>query len=172
MAEPAVVLFRLGHRTGSDLASGASAMVGRLVCQDLLTTAPVGNGPGADGGGIVWLTECGLLPRPHVAGLIARGRDTGLAVLAATTSPEVAADLADLVNVVVAHPMDDQELAGKLAEITAGASGLLALRDREFLLAVRHPRRLVPRGRPVPPRIPRHPRQIGHAPPPRAWETA
>jgi hypothetical protein len=172
VAEREVVLFRLEQRTGSERASGASAMLGRLVCQDLLTTALNGNGPRADDGGIVWLTECGLLPRPRVADMIARGRDAGLAVLAGTTSPQVAADLTDLVNAVVAHRMDDQELAGRLAEITAGAGGLPALRDREFLLAVRHPRRLVPRGRPVPARIPQHPRQVRAAAPRQAWETA
>jgi hypothetical protein len=168
VAEREVVLFRLDQRTGPERASGASAMLGRLVCQDLLTTAPDGTGPG---GGIAWLTESGLLPRPYVADMIARGRETGLAVLAATTSPQVAADLADLVNAVVAHRMDDQELAGKVAEITAGAAGLPALRDREFLLSVRHPGRLVPRGRPVPARIPQHPRQLRPAAPRHAWET-
>jgi hypothetical protein len=170
VAEREVVLFRLGRRTGPEPASGASAMLGRLVCQDLLTAAPGGNGPGPDGGGLVWLTECGLLPRPQVADMIARGRDTGLAVLAATTSPQVATDLADLVNAVVAHRMDDKELAGKLAEITAGAGGLPALRGREFLLAVRNPPRLVPRGRPVPARIPQDPRQVRHGAPRQAWE--
>jgi len=76
-------------------------------------------------------------------------------VLAATTSAQVATDLADLVNVVVAHRMDDpaaarlSALAGDLAP--AGVSGL---REGEFLLAVKNPRRLVPRGLLVRTRVP------------------
>jgi hypothetical protein len=146
VTERAVVLFRLG---GSGQAAGASAMLGRLVCQDLLTQ---------DRAGIIWLTECGLLPRHYVADMIARGPDTGLPVLAGSTSPTVAADLADLVNVVVAHPTDDPELAGKLDEVTGEPGGPSALRDGEFLLAVRNPRWLVPRGRRVPARIPQQTR--------------
>jgi hypothetical protein len=110
MAEPAVVLFRLGDPVSAE-------MLGRLVCQDLLAAE-------GDGQGIVWLSECGLLPRHHVADLIARGRDAGPCVLAATTSPQVAADLADLVNAVVTHQADG-----------------------EFLLTVKHPRQPARRGR-------------------------
>jgi hypothetical protein len=153
-----VVLFRLG---GSDQAAGASAMLGRLICQDLLTAAA--DPRGKDATGIIWLTDCGLLPRHYVADMIARGQDTGLAVLACSTSPQVAADLADLVNAVVAHPADDPELVGKLDEVTGEPGALSALRDGEFLLAVQNPRWLVPRGRLVPARVPRYPRQTAGA---------
>src|SRR5207302_1052425 len=64
-------------------------------------------GMGVDGDGIIWLTECAALPRPPVTEMIARGRDTGLPVLAATASSQVAADLADLANVVVALPAQE-----------------------------------------------------------------
>jgi hypothetical protein len=127
VAERAVVLFRLGGPAGE---AGSSAMLGRLVCQDLLGITAALRSAGVDGDGIVWLSECGLLPRQHVAALITRGRATGLGVLAGTTSPQVAAGLAHLVN----------------AEV--------ALRDGEFLLAVKDPPRLVPRGRPVQARVP------------------
>jgi hypothetical protein len=130
-------------------------MLGRLVCQDLLAAR-------SEGGGLVWLTECGLLPRPDVAEMIARGAGTGLPVLAGTTSPQVAADLADLVNAVIAYPADDPGLAAKL---DADAGGLYPPRDGEFLLAVKEPRRVVPRGRPVPARVPQHPRDTQHAAP-------
>jgi hypothetical protein len=152
VAERAVVLFRLG---AAGHAAGPSAMLGRLVCQDLLAAR-------SEGGGLVWLTECGLLPRPDVAEMIARGAGTGLPVLAGTTSPQVAADLADLVNAVIAYPADDPGLAAKL---DADAGGLYPPRDGEFLLAVKEPRRVVPRGRPVPARVPQHPRDIQHAAP-------
>jgi hypothetical protein len=99
---------------------------------------------------IVWLSECGLLPRHHVADMILR--DGGPSVLAATTSPQVAADLADLVNAVVAHRMDGPGLPLDIA-----ADGVSALCDGEFLLAVKNPKRLVPRGRLVRARMPQRP---------------
>ena len=85
VAERAVVLFRLG---GPDPSSPAesSAMLTRLVCQDLLAAGAALNGIGVDGDGIVWLSECGSLPRHSVIDMIARGPGTGLPVLAATTS--------------------------------------------------------------------------------------
>ena len=100
VAERAVVLFRLGGPRPAE----SCAMLTRLVCQDLLAAGAALDGIGVGGDGIVWLAECAALPRPPVAELIARGRDTGLPVLAATTSAQVAADLADLTNVVVTLP--------------------------------------------------------------------
>ena len=113
VAERAVVLFRLG---GPDPSSPGecSAMLTRLVCQDLLAAGAALNRIGVDGDGIVWLSECGSLPRHSVTDMIARGPGTGLPVLAATTSPQVAADLADLVNVVVAFRMEDAAAARRL----------------------------------------------------------
>ena len=155
VAERAVVLFRLGGPRPAE----SCAMLTRLVCQDLLAVGTALNGIGVDGDGIVWLAECGALPRPPVSEMIARGRDTGLPVLAATTSAQVATDLADMVNVVVAHRTQDATMAARLASIApdpveerdpmAGALGPgspAALRDGEFLLAVKHPARIVPRG--------------------------
>jgi hypothetical protein len=156
VAERAVVLFRLGGPRPAE----SCAMLTRLVCQDLLAVGTALNGIGVDGDGIVWLAECAALPRPPVSELIARGRDTGLPVLAATTSAQVAADLADMVNVVVAHRTQDTTMAARLASIapdpaeekgpvmtgTLGPGSPAALRDGEFLLAVKHPPRIVPRG--------------------------
>jgi hypothetical protein len=181
VAERAVVLFRLGGPAPAD----SSAMLTRLVSQDLLAAGAALGGIGVDGDGIIWLTESGSLPRQSVTEMIARGRGTGLPVLAATTSAPVAAELADLVNVVVAHRMDDAAAASRLAAVSdlpgpsaaaagtdpgrppdpaavsdlpgpsaavsdlpgpSAAAGLSALRDGEFVLAVKNPRRLVPRG--------------------------
>ena len=196
VAERAVVLFRLG---GPDPSPGAesSAMLTRLVCQDLLAAGAALNGIGVDGDGLIWLAECGALPRQPVTELIARGRGTGLPVLAATTSAQVAADLADLVNVVVAHRMEDTAAARRLPRRggrgpagrghrrtwvpppeprprdRGGHRGLSALRDGEFLLAVKNPPRLVPRGLLVRARVPRVTRDGGPAAAPRrAWEGA
>jgi hypothetical protein len=175
VAERAVVLFRLGAPDPSSPAD-SSAMLTRLVCQDLLAAGAALNGIGVDGDGIIWLSECGSLPRHSVADMIARGSSTGLAVLAATTSAPVAADLADLVNVVVAYRMDDAAGARRLAEVTgtaADAAGLPALRKGEFLLVVKNPRRLVPRGLLVRARVPPIARGAGPATAQRhAWEGA
>jgi len=198
VAERAVVLFRLGRPDPSAPAE-SSAMLTRLICQDLLAAGAALSGIGVDGDGIVWLSECGALPRHAVTDLIARGPGTGLPVLAATTSAPVAADLADLVNVVVAYRMNDAAAARRLSEVT-GASALAgpgqpdvsaspgakaglgpvadavelpALRGGEFLLAVKNPQRLVPRGLLVRARVPQFARDAGPAAAPRqAWEGA
>jgi hypothetical protein len=205
VTERAVVLFRLGGapRTAS------SAMLTRLVCQDLLAAGAALSGIGVDGDGLVWLTECGPLPRQSVIDMIARGADSGLPVLAATTYPQAAAELAELTNVVVAHRMNDAAAARQLAMVagTAGAGlpaaggddredlaagptvpgpavsgpaaetgGPAALGEGEFLLSVKNPRRLIPRGRLVRARTPPVPRDSRPASAPRralkGWEGA
>jgi hypothetical protein len=143
VTERGVVLFRLGGAPQP----GTAAMLTRLVCQDLLTAGTALHGIGVEGDGIVWLTECGSMPRGSVTELIARGPRAGLPVLAATTSAPAAAELAELTNVVVAHRMDDEAMPRSL-------DGLSALRSGEFLLTVKNPRRLVPRAVFVPARIP------------------
>jgi hypothetical protein len=183
IARRAVVLFRLGGPPA------AGSMLGRLICQDLLSAGATPDGATPDGGtsgggtsggggdGLIWLAECAALPRQAVTSLIARGRAAGLPVLAATTSAPVAAELADLVNVVIAHRM----AAGAVApwvEDSAAASRLSAaadpatLRDGEFLLAVREPPRLVPSGLMVQARVPKVTRDERAAAPRRAWEGA
>jgi hypothetical protein len=142
VTERGVVLFRLGGPPPS----AASAMLTRLVCQDLLTAGAALRGIGVGGDGIVWLAECGSMPRGSVTELIARGPGAGLPVLAATSSAPAAAELAELTNVVVAHRMD--------AATPGSLDGLSALRPGEFLLTVKNPRRLVPRADFVRARIP------------------
>ena len=122
-------------------------MLTRLICQDLLAAGSALHGIGVDGDGIVWLAECGAMPRGSVTELIARGPGAGLPVLAATTSATAAAELAELTNVVVAHRMDD-------AAAPRGLDGLSALRAGEFQLMVKDPARLVPRAVFVRARIP------------------
>jgi hypothetical protein len=139
VAERGAVLFRLGG-----LAQPAcSAMLARLVCQDLLTASAALHRIGVDGDGIVWLTECGSMPRASVTDVIARGPGTGLPVLAATTSAPTAAELAELANVIVALRMADEAAP-------PGMDGLSALRSGEFQLTVKDPNRLVPRAVLVP----------------------
>jgi len=142
VTERGVVLFRLGGAP-----QAAAAMLTRLVCQDLLRAGAALHGIGVGGDGIVWLTECGSMPRSSVTELIARGPAAGLPVLAATTSAPAAAELAALANVVVAHRMDDEATP-------PGLDGLSALRPGEFLLTVKNPPRLVPRAVFVRARVP------------------
>ncbi|HET9972742.1 MAG TPA: hypothetical protein VFQ68_31215 [Streptosporangiaceae bacterium] len=194
LADRAVVLFRLGGPPAAE----SSAMLDRLICQDLLRAGATRDGTSegdADGDGLIWLSECAALPRQAVTSLIARGRPAGLPVLAATTSAPVAADLADLVNVVIAHRMADgaavpwatdgaaasREAGGVTASWAAGgaaASRLAAaadpatLRDGEFVMAVRDPPRLVPSGLLVPARVPKVSGDGRAAAPRRAWEGA
>jgi len=147
-----VALFRLGGPSPP----AVSAMLSRLVCQDLLTAGAALRGIGVGGDGIVWLAECGSMPRGSVTELIARGPGAGLPVLAATTSAPAAAELAELTNVVVAHRMEDQATPRSL-------DGLSALRAGEFLLMVKNPSRLVPRAAFVRARIPSPGREPGPA---------
>jgi hypothetical protein len=151
VAERAVVLFRLGGPRSAE----SCAMLTRLVGQDLLTAGAALDGIGVDGDGLIWLAECAALPRSPVAEMIARGRDTGLPVLAATTSAQVAADLADLTNVVVALPgQDAKDQAAGGDHGPAGSGFASALRDGEFALTVKDPPRLVSRGLLVRARVP------------------
>jgi hypothetical protein len=176
LADRAVVLFRLGGPPATE----SSAMLDRLICQDLLRAGAARDGtPGGDthGDGLIWLAECAALPRQAVTSLIARGRPAGLPVLAATTSAPVAADLADLVNVVIAHRMADGAAVpwvagGVAAPRLAAAADPATLRDGEFVLAVRDPPRLVPSGLLVRARVPKVSRDGHAAAPRRAWEGA
>jgi hypothetical protein len=166
VADRAVVLFRLGEPAPAE----SSAMLTRLICQDLLAAGAARSGTSAEGDGLIWLAECAALPRQPVTNLIARGRAAGLPVLAATTSAPVAADLADLANVVVAHRMADSAAAQRLS--AAAAADPATLRPGEFLLAVRDPPRLVPSGLLVRARVPQVTRDGRAAAPRRAWEGA
>jgi hypothetical protein len=166
VTDRAVVLFRLGEPAPAE----SSAMLTRLICQDLLAAGAARIGTGAEGDGLIWLAECAALPRQPVTDLIARGRPAGLPVLAATTSAPVAADLADLVNVVVAHRMADSTAARRLSEVAAADPA--TLRAGEFLLAVQDPPRLVPNGLLARARVSQITRDARAAAPRRAWEGA
>jgi hypothetical protein len=168
-----VVLFRLA---GTPEQAG-SAMLTRLVVQDLLAAGTALHRIGVDADAIVWLAACGSMPRAAVTDMIARGPGIGLPVLADTTYAPAAAELAELTNVVVVHRVTDAPAARHLAEVTGaadlgnpaepggpgtpgdpgfatGASYLPALRAGEFVLAVKNPPRLVPRAFAVRARIP------------------
>jgi hypothetical protein len=116
VSERGVVLFRLGGSPSAD----SAAMLTRLICRDLLASGGALDQIGVASDGIVWLAECGSMPRSSVTDMIARGPGTGLPVLAATTSARAAAELAGLTNVVVVHRMNDAVAAGHLAAVAGG----------------------------------------------------
>jgi len=117
VSERGVVLFRLGGSPSAD----SAAMLTRLICRDLLAAGAALDRIGVASDGIVWLAECGSMPRSSVTDMIARGPGTGLPVLAATTSARVAAELAGLTNVAVAHRMNDVTAARHLAAVVTAA---------------------------------------------------
>jgi hypothetical protein len=90
----------------------------RLVCADLIATGEHLRGIGADGDGVVWLCGCEALPRELFAALVSVGATAGLPVLATASSPEAAAELADVVNAVAIHRLTDARAAGTLAART------------------------------------------------------
>jgi hypothetical protein len=120
VTERAVVLFRLGGAGGAQ----SPEMLCRLIGQDLLAAGSALNRIGVDGDGLVWLAECGSMPRRPVIDMIAHGAQAGLPVLATTTAAPVAADLASLVNVVVAHQLEDAAAAGLASALGLSALGL------------------------------------------------
>ncbi len=109
-----VVLFRLA---GTPEEVG-SAMLTRLVGQDLLAAGTDLHRIGVDADAIVWLAACGSMPRAAVTDMIARGPGLGLPVLATTTYAPAAAELAELTNVVVVHRVTDAPAARHLAAAT------------------------------------------------------
>src|ERR1700761_8207056 len=114
ITERAVVLFRLGEASGTP----GPEMLCRLIGQDLLAAGSALNRIGVDGDGLIWLAECGAMPRGPVIDMITHGAPAGLPVLATTTAAPVAADLTGLVNVVVAHRMEGGAVDGWLASLT------------------------------------------------------
>jgi hypothetical protein len=156
LSERTAVLFRLG---GPDTGPGgpggpggprtdAGAMLTRLVCQDMLQLAARQQAAGVPADGVIVLAGCEAMPEQTLRGMFAAGSGAGLAVLATTTSSEVACAVAEQPNVLLVHRMTDQAAARRLVAAMPGtvtAEELQALADGEFLLAVSRPGRLVPR---------------------------
>jgi hypothetical protein len=170
-SERGAALFRLG---GSAQAAGpeASAMLNRLVCQDLLRLAANLRVAGGHGDAVIWLAGCEAIPERTLADLVATGPAAGIAVLATTASGPAACVLAEYTNALVVHRITDPMAARGLAAAAAPrlpapepgavaieappvvtADDLLHLGEDEFLLAVRSPHRLVPHVLAVRPRV-------------------
>jgi len=154
VSERTAVLFRLGTGLGDPDASpggpriDAAAMLTRLVCQDMLQLAARQRAAGVAADGVVVLAGCEAMAEQTLRGMFAAGSGAGLAVLATTTSSEVACAVAEQPNVLLVHRMTDPAAARRLVTVMPGtvtAEELQALADGEFLLAVSQPGRLVPR---------------------------
>jgi hypothetical protein len=136
LSRRAVALFRLGGMDGA-------TMLTRLVCQDLLLAArQCATSVPADG--VIWLAGCEAIPEQTLSALLAAGSGAGLAVLATTTSGQVAGALAEQPNALLVHRMTDSAAARRLAAVAGTDDDLLSMADGEFLFAVARPRRLLP----------------------------
>ena len=173
----AAALFCLGHPDGTVAAQEANgtAMLIRLICQDLLGLGAGLRAAQVDADAIVWLAGCDAIAVGTLADLIAAGPATGLAVVATTSSVQVAGDLAEHPNVLLVHHVADPAIARRLAAVagprlaapgsvppgsaateappTVTPDDLMTLADGEFVLAVARPRRLVLRALAVRARI-------------------
>ncbi|MBV9451566.1 MAG: hypothetical protein JO345_37335 [Streptosporangiaceae bacterium] len=128
------------------LNGSARDMLTRLVCQDLLGLGARLRGMGVDADAVVWLAGCDAIPEQTLRELIAAGPAAGLSVVATTSSPKAAGDLAEHPNALLVHRIADPAAAGRLAAAAAmSADDLATLGDEELVLAVARPRRLVPR---------------------------
>ena len=129
----AVALFCLDQA-----ASGRSAaMIANLVALDAAAAFAASQRLEVAGDGLAWFSRCEAVDQPVLAALVATGAQAGLALLLGTTSPQAAGRVADLVNVLVIHRLDDPGLAARLAPLTAAAPP--------------HPGEPVPAGGPVAP---------------------
>ncbi|HEX6520149.1 MAG TPA: hypothetical protein VF070_09080 [Streptosporangiaceae bacterium] len=150
----------------------AREMLTRLVCRDLLGLGARLRGMGVDADAVVWLAGCHAIPEQTLRELIAAGPAAGLSVVATTSSPKAAGDLAEYPNALLVHHIADPAAARRLAAVAAprlpafgasdaaaggpgrfnteippamSADDLTTLGDGELVLAVARPRRLVPR---------------------------
>ena len=91
----------------AELAAGACAAL-RTLASDLRRI-------GVDGDALVWVPRAERLAWSDLPAVVRDGAATGLAVLAGTTSPGAATELADVFGALLVGPVSDRELAAALA---------------------------------------------------------
>jgi hypothetical protein len=101
----------------------AAAMIGRLVLADALALCADLRAMGVSGDAVAWFSGCEQLPPAALAELVAAGYRAGLTVVLSTTSAGAAASLADAVNVLALHPVDDEAAAAELAGLASAQHG-------------------------------------------------
>ena len=130
-----------------------AGMIANLVALDTTAVCAESRRLGVPGDGLAWFGGVDAIAGPALPPLLATGAQAGLATVLSTVSPEVAGQLAALVNVLVVRGPADTSLAGAdpAAAVLAGTTldGTVLAGD-EFALVIRSPEAQVPRGRFVP----------------------
>jgi hypothetical protein len=96
-----------------------AAMIANLVALDTAAVFAASSRLEVGGDGLAWFGNCEAVDYSALAGLVDTGAQAGLASLFGTVSPQAAGRVADLVNVLVIHRLDDPGLAARLASLTA-----------------------------------------------------
>ena len=92
----------------------AADVIASLVARDAADVYAGYRRAAITGDGLCWFSQCETADQAALAELAAAGADTGMALLLTTTSPAAAGRLAEQVNVLVLHRLDDPVLAGRL----------------------------------------------------------
>jgi len=95
-----------------------SAELAARACADLASLARDLRRIGVDGDALVWLPRGELAPARALAELVRDGQDAGVSVVAGTTSPAAATELAGLAGSVLIYRLADPDLAVSLATRT------------------------------------------------------
>ena len=100
-------LDRAAHGRDADV-------IANLVARDTAAVYAGYRRAAISGDGLCWFSQCETIDQAALAELAAAGAGTGLTSLLTTTSPPAAGRLADQVNVLVLHRLDDPALADRL----------------------------------------------------------
>jgi len=114
----AVDLGRVVRERSAALLRADSAELAARACADLASLARDLRRIGVDGDALVWLPRGELAPARALAELVRDGQDAGMSVVAGTTSPAAAAELAGLAGSVLIYRLVDPDLAASLAART------------------------------------------------------
>jgi hypothetical protein len=107
----------VSERTAALLPAG-SAESAAAACAALGALAAGLRRIGVDGDALIWVPQAERLPAGALAALLRDGAPAGLAVLAATTDPAAAAELAGMAGALLVRRVADPALAAALAERT------------------------------------------------------
>jgi len=114
----AVDLGRVVRERAAALLRADSAELTARACADLASVARDLRRIGVDGDALVWLPRGELAPARALADLVRDGQDAGVSVVAGTTSPAAATELAGLAGSVLIYRLADPDLAVSLATRT------------------------------------------------------
>ena len=107
----------IGERSAV-LLPGGSAEIAARACADLASLAADLRRIGVDADALVWAPQAERIPPAALAALLREGAAAGLGVLAGTTAPDAAAQLAALTGALVIGRVTDPGVAAGLAPLT------------------------------------------------------